>query len=387
MIYLDHAATTGVRPEVFEIMKPYLTGSYGNPSSVYEHAFAARDAVAKARTQVASLLHTDPSCIFFTSGGSEADNWALRGIARMLAQKGRHIITTNIEHHAILHTADHLESNGFEITRLSVNENGFITAKQLESAVRPDTILVSVMFANNEIGTIQPIRELAAVAHRHDILFHTDAVQAFGQIPIDVNDLGIDLLSASAHKLYGPKGVGCLYIREGIKLPPLIFGGSQEHGMRAGTENVAGIAGFGEAAALAQAEMQDTIERETALRDYLIEQILERIPFVRLNGSRCNRLPGNANFGFQFVEGATLLIMLDMKGICASAGSACTASSHTPSHVLKAIGLPDEIARGSLRLTLGRETTQEDLDITIDALEEILSNLRDLSEEYIRICG
>lgn len=387
MIYLDHAATTGVRPEVFDIMKIYLTGAYGNPSSMYEHAFAARDAITLARKQVADLIHADPSSIFFTSGGSEADNWALRGIARTCYQKGRHIITTNIEHHAILHTADYLESAGFEVTRLPVNEAGFITPAQLERAIRPDTILVSVMFANNEIGTIQPMKELAAIAHQHDIIFHTDAVQAFGQIPIDVNDLGIDLLSASAHKLYGPKGVGCLYIRQGIELPPLIFGGAQEHGMRAGTENVAGIAGFGKAAALAQTEMQETMQRETELRDYLIEQVLGRIPFARLNGSHKNRLPGNANFGFQFVEGASLLIMLDMKGICASAGSACTASSHTPSHVLKAIGLPDEIARGSLRLTLGRETTQEDIDIVIDSLEEILSNLRNLSEDYNRICG
>ncbi len=386
MIYLDHAATTGVRPEVFEVMKPYLTAAYGNPSSLYEHAFSARDAVTRARKQVADLLHTKPSAIFFTSGGSEADNWVLRGIARTHAHKGRHIITTNIEHHAILHTADYLESLGFEITRLPVNEEGFITARQLENAIRPDTILVSIMFANNEIGTIQPIKELAAITHRHNIFFHTDAVQAFGQIPIDVDALGIDFLSASAHKLYGPKGVGCLYIRDGITLPPLIFGGSQEHGMRAGTENVAGIAGFGEAACLAQKEMEQTIQHETALRNYLIKEILERIPFTRLNGSFSNRLPGNTNFGFQFVEGATLLIMLDMKGICASAGSACTASSHTPSHVLKAIGLPDDIARGSLRLTLGRETTKEELDITIDALEEIISNLRDLSEDYTRVC-
>lgn len=385
MIYLDHAATTGVRPEVFAAMTPYLTGSYGNPSSAYDHAFAARDAIKKARQQTASLIDADPECIYFTSGGTEADNWALRSTARMLYQKGRHIITSSIEHHAVLHTADFLESVGFEVTRLPVDENGLVNPRTLEAAIRPDTILISIMFANNEIGSIQPVKELAAVARRRGILFHTDAVQAFGQIPISVDKLGIDMLSASAHKLCGPKGTGCLYIRKGIELPPLLFGGSQENGHRAGTENVPGIVGFGEACALAAAEMDETIQRETQLRDYLIDSVLSRIPYARLNGSLLHRLPGNANFAFQFVEGATLLIMLDMKGICASAGSACTASSNSPSHVLKAIGLPDEIARGSLRLTLGRETTREEIDITIDSLEEILSNLRDLSDDYARI--
>lgn len=385
MIYLDHAATTGVRPEVFEAMTPYLKDSYGNPSSAYDHAFLARNAVKQAREQVGALIHADPDRIFFTSGGTESDNWALRSAARMLSAKGKHIITTAIEHHAILHTANFLEGLGFSVTRLPVDENGFVSPRQLEAAIRPDTILISIMFANNEIGSVQPIGELAAIAKKHGILFHTDAVQAFGQIPISVKESGIDMLSASSHKLYGPKGVGCLYIREGIDLPPLLFGGGQEKGSRAGTENVPGIVGFGMAAELAGKEMAETMERESRLRDYLITSVLQRIPYSRLNGGSRNRLPGNASFAFQFVEGATLLIMLDMKGICASAGSACTASSNSPSHVLKAIGLPDDIARGSLRLTLGRETTREEIDFTVDALEEVLSNLRDLSDDYNRI--
>lgn len=385
MIYLDHAATTGVRPEVFEAMTPYLKDSYGNPSSAYDHAFLARNAVKQAREQVGALIHADPDRIFFTSGGTESDNWALRSAARMLSAKGKHIITTAIEHHAILHTANFLEGLGFSVTRLPVDENGFVSPRQLEATIRPDTILISIMFANNEIGSVQPIGELAAIAKKHGILFHTDAVQAFGQIPISVKESGIDMLSASSHKLYGPKGVGCLYIREGIDLPPLLFGGGQEKGSRAGTENVPGIVGFGMAAELAGKEMAETMERESRLRDYLITSVLQRIPYSRLNGGSRNRLPGNASFAFQFVEGATLLIMLDMKGICASAGSACTASSNSPSHVLKAIGLPDDIARGSLRLTLGRETTREEIDFTVDALEEVLSNLRDLSDDYNRI--
>lgn len=380
MIYLDHAATTMLCPKALDAMMPFLTNSFGNPSSSYEAGFTARDAVARARKQIADLISAQPGEIFFTSGGSEADNWALRSTARMLAHKGKHIITTSIEHHAVLHTVDYLENIGFEVTRLPVNKDGRISPKQLEEAIRPDTILISVMFANNEIGTIQPIKELAAVAHQHQILFHTDAVQAFGQIPINVDELGIDMLSASAHKLYGPKGIGCLYLRKGIKLPPLLFGGAQESGMRAGTEPVAAIAGFGAAAECARLDMKTSMARETELRDYLIRQILTRIPNAHLNGSPVHRLPGNANFSFPSVEGETLLILLDMKGICASAGSACSSASHSPSHVLKAIGLPDSLAKGSLRLTLGRETTKEELEQTIDALEEILSELFELSE-------
>ena len=385
MIYLDHAATTAVDPGVFAAMTPWLTSSCGNPSSAYDYGYDARAAITRAREQTAALISASPDRIFFTSGGTEADNWVLCSTARMSASKGRHIISTNMEHHAILHTLDYLEENGFEVTRLPVSEDGFVTPKQLEEAIRPDTILVSVMFANNEIGTIQPIRALSAVAHRHGIRFHTDAVQAFGQIPIDVAELGIDMLSASSHKLYGPKGCGCLYVREGIDLPPRLFGGAQENGMRAGTENVPGIVGFGAAAAIAMEQMTETMEKETKLRDFLITQVLRRIPYARLNGSHKNRLPGNANFSFQFVEGSTLLIMLDMKGICASTGSACTASSSSPSHVLRAIGLPDDLARGSLRLTLGRNTTEEEIHIVVDALEEILENLRSVSEDYNRI--
>ena len=385
MIYLDHAATTGVRPEVFAAMKPWLEGSYGNPSSAYDFGFSARAAVNRARKQVSALIGASPDEIFFTSGGTESDNWVLQGCARIAGSRKGHIITTAIEHHAILHTADYLEQTGFSITRLMPDENGLISPRSLEAAIRPDTILVSIMLANNEIGTIQPIRELAGVAHAHHILFHTDAVQAFGQIPIDVSELGVDFLSASSHKLYGPKGCGCLYIRTGFTLPPLLFGGGQESGMRAGTEAVPSIVGFGAAAELAAAEMAETSAREQSLRHLLISRILSEIPFSRLNGSPVSRLPGNANFSFQFVEGATLLIMLDMKGICVSTGSACTASSSESSHVLQAIGLPDDLARSSIRITIGRENTEEDIQTTADALKEIIANLRSMSEAYLRM--
>lgn len=385
MIYLDHAATTGVRPEVFAAMKPWLEGSYGNPSSAYDFGFSARAAVNRARKQVSALIGTSPDEIFFTSGGTESDNWVLQGCARIAGSRKGHIITTAIEHHAILHTADYLEQTGFSITRLMPDENGLISPRSLEAAIRPDTILVSIMLANNEIGTIQPIRELAGIAHAHHILFHTDAVQAFGQIPIDVSELGVDFLSASSHKLYGPKGCGCLYIRTGFTLPPLLFGGGQESGMRAGTEAVPSIVGFGAAAELAAAEMAETSAREQSLRDLLISRILSEIPFSRLNGSPVSRLPGNANFSFQFVEGATLLIMLDMKGICVSTGSACTSSSSESSHVLQAIGLPDDLARSSIRITIGRENTEEDIQTAADALKEIIANLRSMSEAYLRM--
>ena len=385
MIYLDHAATTGVRPEVFAAMKPWLEGSYGNPSSAYDFGFSARAAVNRARKQVSALIGASPDEIFFTSGGTESDNWVLQGCARIAGSRKGHIITTAIEHHAILHTADYLEQTGFSITRLMPDENGLISPRSLEAAIRPDTILVSIMLANNEIGTIQPIRDLAGIAHAHHILFHTDAVQAFGQIPIDVSELGVDFLSASSHKLYGPKGCGCLYIRTGFTLPPLLFGGGQESGMRAGTEAVPSIVGFGAAAELAAAEMAETSAREQSLRDLLISRILSEIPFSRLNGSPVSRLPGNANFSFQFVEGATLLIMLDMKGICVSTGSACTASSSESSHVLQAIGLPDDLARSSIRITIGRENTEEDIQTAADALKEIIANLRSMSEAYLRM--
>ncbi len=385
MIYLDHAATTGVRPEVFAAMKPWLEGSYGNPSSAYDFGFSARAAVNRARKQVSALIGASPDEIFFTSGGTESDNWVLQGCARIAGSRKGHIITTAIEHHAILHTVDYLEQTGFSITRLMPDENGLISPRSLEAAIRPDTILVSIMLANNEIGTIQPIRDLAGIAHAHHILFHTDAVQAFGQIPIDVSELGVDFLSASSHKLYGPKGCGCLYIRTGFTLPPLLFGGGQESGMRAGTEAVPSIVGFGAAAELAAAEMAETSAREQSLRDLLISRILSEIPFSRLNGSPVSRLPGNANFSFQFVEGATLLIMLDMKGICVSTGSACTASSSESSHVLQAIGLPDDLARSSIRITIGRENTEEDIQTAADALKEIIANLRSMSEAYLRM--
>lgn len=389
-IYMDHAATTAVRPEAAAAMIPYLEQHWGNPSSLYHISGAPQEAIAAARSHAAALIRAEPDCIYFTSGGSESDTWALKGVAEGCRdlipgqREGRHIITTAIEHHAILHAAQDLERQGFCVTYLRPDEWGRIPPESLEAAIRPDTILVSVMMANNEIGTIEPISELSAIAHAHGILFHTDAVQAYGQIPIDVNRQGIDLLSVSAHKLYGPKGIGFLYIRKGLELTPLIFGGGQESGMRGGTENVAAIAGFGEAARLAALEMSAVFYRESRLRDYLIRRVLTQIPFCRLNGSPRNRLPGNANFSFQFVEGPSLLMMLDERGICASLGSACSASSSDPSHVLTAIGLCDSLARSSLRLTLGRETTRREVDTVIAALTEITAQLRSLSDEYRR---
>lgn len=382
LIYLDHAATTAARPEVVETMLPYFTENYGNPSSVYKFSNTSKDAIVNAREVIAKSLNTEPKDIYFTAGGSESDNWALKETARVYKDKGRHIITSTIEHHAILHTCEFLEKEGFEVTYVGVDENGIIKMDELKKAIRPDTILISVMFANNEIGTIQPIKEIGAIAREKGILFHTDAVQAYGQLPIDVDDMNIDMLSASGHKLNGPKGIGFLYIRKGIKIRNLIHGGGQERARRAGTENVPGIVGLGKAVEIAVETMDDRTSYETELRDYLIDRVLAEIPYTRLNGDRYKRLPNNVNFSFQFIEGESLLIMLDMAGICGSSGSACTSGSLDPSHVLLGIGLPHEIAHGSLRLTLGYENTKEELDYVIEKLKEIVQRLRDMSPLY-----
>ena len=382
IIYLDNAATTKVRQEVVDAMLPYFTEQYGNPSSVYKFAGESKKAVDNARDIIAKSLNTNSQDIYFTAGGSESDNWALKATAEAYRSKGKHIITSKIEHHAILHTCDYLEKEGYEITYIDVDENGIVKLDELEKAIREDTILISIMFANNEIGTIQPIKEIGEIAHRHNVTFHTDAVQAYGHIPIDVEDMNIDMLSASGHKLNGPKGIGFLYIKKGLKLRSFVHGGAQERRRRAGTENVTGIVGFGKAVEIAMNNMQERIDKEIALRDRLIEKVLKRVPYTRLNGDRTKRLPNNVNFSFQFIEGESLLIMLDMKGICASSGSACTSGSLDPSHVLLAIGLPHEIAHGSLRLTLSEENTEEEIDYVVDAIVEIVERLRSMSPLY-----
>ena len=383
LIYLDNAATTAVKPEVFEQMMPYFMDTYSNPASVYSFAGKAKKAVDDAREQIANALNAKtPAEVYFTGGGSEADNWAIKMTAEAYQNKGKHIITTKIEHHAVLHTTAWLERKGFEVTYLDVDEDGLISLDELEKAIRPDTILISVMFANNEIGTIEPIREIGEIAKEHGILFHTDAVQAFGKLPIQVDECHIDMLSASGHKLNGPKGVGFLYIRKGVKIRSFIHGGAQERKRRAGTENVPGIVGLGKAVELAMANMNERARKEEELRDYLLERVMKEVPYTRINGHRTKRLPNNANFSFQFIEGESLLIMLDMEGICASSGSACTSGSLDPSHVLLAIGLPHEIAHGSLRLSLDAEITKEDLDYVVDAIKRIVERLRSMSPLY-----
>lgn len=382
IIYLDNAATTSTKPEVVEAMLPYFTENFGNPSSVYEFAAKNKTAVTNAREIIADSLGTDAANIYFTAGGSEADNWAIKGTAEAYKQKGNHIITSKIEHHAVLHTCEWLEKNGFEVTYLDVDENGCVKLEELKKAIRPETILISIMFANNEIGTIQPIAEIGKIAKENNILFHTDAVQAFGQLAINVDELNIDMLSASGHKLNGPKGIGFLYIRKGLKLRSFIHGGAQERHRRAGTENVPGIVGFGKAVELAMASLEERQKKEIETRDYLIDRVLAEVPYTRLNGDRRNRLPNNANFSFQFIEGESLLIMLDMEGICGSSGSACTSGSLDPSHVLLAIGLPHEIAHGSLRLTLNEDNTKEEIDYVVEKVKEIVGKLRSMSPLY-----
>lgn len=386
-IYLDNAATTPTKPEVVEAMMPYFTESFGNPSAVYGFASRNKAAITEARETIGKALGTEKENIYFTGGGSEADNWALIATAEAYKEKGKHIITTKIEHHAILHTAEYLQQRGYEVTYLDVDEDGMVKLDDLKNAIRPTTILISIMFANNEIGTIQPIGEIGKIAKEHGVLFHTDAVQAFGQVPISVDELNIDMLSASGHKLNGPKGIGFLYIRKGVKIRSLIHGGAQERKRRAGTENVPAIVGFGKAVEIACATMKERTEKEMVLRDRLIHRILKEIPYVRLNGHPEKRLPNNVNCSFRFVEGESLLIMLDMKGICASSGSACTSGSLDPSHVLLAIGLPHEIAHGSLRMTLNEDVTEEEIDFVVENLKEIVSKLRAMSplyEDYIK---
>ena len=419
LIYLDNAATTQVYPEVLDAMLPYFTEHYGNPAAIYSFAGESERAVAKARKQIADVIGAKTEEIYFTGGGSESDNWALKATAEAYSSKGKHIITSAIEHHAILHTAQWLELHGFEVTYVGVDENGKIKLDELEAAIRPDTILISVMAANNEIGTIEPIAEIGKIAHEHGVLFHTDAVQAYTQVPIDVeamkeigaiakkhgvlfhtdavqafahvpinvDEMNIDMLSASGHKINGPKGIGVMYIRKGVKIRSFIHGGAQERQRRAGTHNVPGIVGIGKAAELAVANMQKNTEYEIKLRDHLIERVLHEIPYTRLNGDRTDRLPNNANFCFRFIEGESMLILLDQAGICGSSGSACTSGSLDPSHVLLAIGLPHEIAHGSLRLTLSEKTTMEEIDYTVDKLKAIIERLRSMSplyEDFVR---
>lgn len=381
-IYLDNAATTKVAPEVFEAMKPYLMEEYANPSSTYRFAGQTHGKVDDARKTIADFIGAKESEIYFTSGGSEADNWAIKGVADALSIKGKHIITTKIEHHAVLHTCEYLEKHGYEVTYLDVDEYGLVDPAKFEAAIRPDTILASVMFANNEIGTIEPIAELGKIAHNHGVIFHTDAVQAFGHIRINVDEMNIDLLSASAHKLNGPKGVGLLYLRTGIKVTTLIHGGSQERGRRAGTTNSAGIIGFGKAVELADERLEANNGYETKLRNKLIERVTTEIPYVKFNGHPEQRLSNNTNFCFRFIEGESLLILLDQNNICASSGSACTSGALDPSHVLLAIGLPHEIAHGSIRFTLSAETTEEEIDYTVEALKKIVDRLRSMSPLY-----
>lgn len=382
MIYLDNAATTKTAPEVVDAMFPYFSEYYGNPSTIYALGSSCKKAVSGARQIIADALGSKAEEIYFTAGGSESDNWALKATAEAYAGKGKHIITSKIEHHAILHTCEYLEKNGYEVTYLDVDENGMVRLDDLKAAIRPDTILISIMFANNEIGTIEPIAEIGKLAKEHGILFHTDAVQAFGQVPINVDEMHIDMLSASGHKLNGPKGIGFLYIRTGVKIRSFVHGGAQERSRRAGTENVPGIVGLGAAVERAVRIMEEKTKKEIALRDYLIERIEKEIPYCRLNGHRSERLPNNVNFSFLYIEGESMLIMLDMKGVCASSGSACTSGSLDPSHVLLAIGLKHEEAHGSLRLTLSEENTKEEMDFVVEELKKIIQRLRDMSPLY-----
>lgn len=387
LIYFDNAATTPVRKEVLDTILPYFSEHYGNASSVYSIARESKKAIDKAREQVANALGAEPAEIFFTAGGSESDNWALKGIADSMSSKGKHIITSVIEHHAILHTCEYLESKGFEVTYLPVDEYGKIRIEDLKAAIRPDTILISIMFANNEIGTIEPIAEIGKIAKEKGIYFHTDAVQAVGHVKIDVKEMNIDMLSLSGHKLGAPKGIGALYIRKGVKLKSFIHGGAQERGRRAGTENVPGIVGLGKAIEIAVNEMDEVTPKLIKMRDKLITELTSKISHTKLNGHPVDRLPGNVNLSFEFIEGESMLLFLDMNGICASSGSACTSGSLDPSHVLLSIGLPHEKAHGSLRLTLGHMNTEEEVDYIIEKLPPIVQRLRDMSplyEEYIK---
>ena len=387
MIYLDNAATTKTAPEVVDAMLPYFTQYYGNASSIYKLGSESKKATVQARETIAKTLGAQPNEIYFTAGGSESDNWALKATFEAYQNKGKHIITSKIEHHAVLHTCEYLEKLGAEVTYLDVDEDGVVDLEQLKKAIRPDTILISIMFANNEIGTIQPIKEIGEIAAEHGILFHTDAVQAYGQLPINVEELHIDMLSASGHKLNGPKGIGFLYINKKVRIRSFVHGGQQERGRRSGTENVPGIVGLAAAAERAFRIMEEKTKKEIELRDYLISRLEKEIPYSKLNGHRTKRLPNNVHFGFEFIEGESMLIMLDMKDICASSGSACTSGSLDPSHVLLAIGLPHEKAHGSLRMTLSEENTKEEMDIVVEELKKIVERLRSMSplwEDFVK---
>lgn len=381
-IYFDHAATTPMKPEVLEAMMPYFTQNFGNPSSVYQIAQINRKAVDDARESIAKSIGANANEIFFTSGGTESDNWAIKGTAARVNRKGNHIITTKIEHHAVLHTCEYLEKHGYEVTYLDVDEDGLVTPDQVEAAIKDTTILISIMYANNEIGVIMPIKEIGAIAKTHGIPFHTDAVQAIGQERIDVKDLDVDMLSLSGHKIYGPKGIGVLYIRRGVRLCPLMHGGAQERGRRGGTENVPGIVGLAKALELAYADLDNKNKKVKEIRDYIIDSILKEIPYARLNGHREKRLPNNVNISFEFVEGESLLLLLDMNGIAASSGSACTSGSLDPSHVMLGIGLPHEKAHGSIRITLGEDNTMEEANKLLETLPAIVQRMRDMSPLY-----
>ena len=381
-IYLDNAATTPLRKEVLDEMMPYLTDYYGNASSIYKIGLKSRMAIDSSRERVANILGCLPKEVYFTSCGSESDNWAIKGYAMASLKKGNHIITSKIEHHAVLHTCQYLEKNGFEVTYLPVDENGQISLDELKNAIRPTTTLITIMYANNEIGTIQPIKEIAEIAHEHDIVFHTDAVQAVGSIKVDVKELGVDMLSLSAHKFNGPKGIGALYIKRGVYPHNFMHGGAQESGKRAGTENTANIIGLAKALELATENLDEKVKKISSLRDYIIDRIQSEIPYCRLNGHRDIRLPGNVNFSFEFIEGESLLLMLSMNNIAASSGSACTSGSLDPSHVLLSIGLPHELAHGSLRVSLGYQNTKEDADKLLEVLPGIVQRLRDMSPLY-----
>jgi len=385
MIYVDNAATTMLEPEVLEKMMPYLTDNYGNASSIYRFGQEAKEVVNESRETIAKCLNADTKEIFFTSGGTEADNWAIKGVADALSKKGNHIITSAIEHHAILHTCEFLEKHGYEVTYLPVDENGLVNPDDLEKAITDKTILVSIMFANNEIGTIQPVKKLAEITHNHGVYFHTDAVQAIAHVEIDVKELGIDLLSMSAHKFGGPKGIGALYIKKGVRITNLLHGGQQELGRRATTENLAGIVGMAAALKLAMDNFEENTKRMLNLREKYINAVLEKIPYCRLNGHRTERLPGNTNISFQFIEGEAMLLLLDMYGIAASSGSACTSGSLDPSHVLLAIGLPHGVAHGSLRVTFSHHNTEDEVDKIVESLEKVIQRLRDMSPLYEKI--
>ena len=378
-VYLDYSTTTPTDPRVVEEMIPYFTEHFGNPSSIYSTGLEAKDAIEHAREQVAHLINAEPKELIFTSGGTESDNWALIATARRLQHKGKHIITSAIEHHAILHSCEYLAKEGFDITYVGVDHDGLVDPAEVEAAIRPDTILISIMYVNNEVGSVQPITEIGAIAKKHGVLFHTDAVQALGNVPIDVKTMNIDMMSMSSHKIYGPKGIGAIYIRSGVNLPTYIHGGAQERKKRAGTENVPGIVGFGKAAELACQNFNTHVAHVSKLRDHFVDRVLNEIPYTYFNGSKDHRHPGNANITFEYVEGESILLYLDFAGVSCSSGSACSSRSLQPSHVLTAMGIPVELIHGSIRFTFGNPTTMEDVDYTVDKLKGIIEKLRGIS--------